>query len=91
MVGWGLYRCHVANDNFNIVSTLIQAKLWSFAEWFVWTAPYFAFRYPIDRKRFYARIRKSDSERSLGDGTDSEISRENSRNSLIAEKGSATA
>lgn len=89
MVGWGLFRCHVANDNFNIVATLIQAKLWSFAEWFVWTAPYFAFRYPIDRKRFYSRIGKnSDSQRNLSDGTDSEsaISRENSRNALIAER-----
>lgn len=90
MVGWGLYRCHEANDNYNILATLIQAKLWSFAEWFIWTGPYFAFRYPIDRKLFYSSLfKKSSSQRSIGSRSSSErnvategINRESSASSI---------
>ena len=82
MISWGLYRCHQESDNYNIISTLIQAKLWSFAEWFVWTAPYFAFRYPGDRKRFYASLAKKLSQRG-------ETRRENSDNDSVATRESS--
>jgi hypothetical protein len=58
MVGYGLYRCHERNDNYNIAVTVLESKLWSYLEWFVWTAPYFALRYPKDKKAFYAALRR---------------------------------
>lgn len=94
MVGWALYRCHIVDDNFNVILTLLQAKLWSFAEWFVWTAPYFAFRYPVDRKRFYDRLRRkqgvdAESGKGIGQRADSEsmsLDRENSQSSLVSDR-----
>jgi hypothetical protein len=58
MIGYGLYRCHERSDNYNVAVTVLESKLWSFLEWFAWTAPYFALRYPMDKKAFYANLRR---------------------------------
>ena len=30
-------------------------------EWFLWAAPYFSYRYPIDKRNFYRKLEKLES------------------------------
>lgn len=53
---YAIYQCFLM-DRYTILKTTVLSKMWSFAEWFVWTAPYFAFKYPLDRKHFYKQLK----------------------------------
>lgn len=44
---------YVKGYQFDIFIMILQSKLWSFMDWVIWTLPYFAWRYPIDRRYFY--------------------------------------
>ena len=53
---WAIIACYVLDVGFEIIGTILISKLWSTGEWFAWSAPYFAYRYPLDRKHFYRRL-----------------------------------
>ena len=57
-VGWTALQCWQLGIGFEIFTTLLLSKVWSFFEWFVYSGPYFAYLYPIDRKYFYDRQRR---------------------------------
>ena len=48
--------CWLTSIGFSLFLVLLEAKLWSQLEWFIWSAPYFSFRFPIDRRNFYRRL-----------------------------------
>lgn len=48
--------CWLTDVKFSIFLVLLQSKVWSQVEWFFWAAPFFSFRYPIDRRYFYQRL-----------------------------------
>ena len=48
--------CWLTDVKFSIFLVLLESKVWSQVEWFIWAAPYFSFRYPIDRRFFYQRL-----------------------------------
>ena len=45
--------CWLTSIRFSLFLVLLEANLWSKLEWFFWSAPYFSFRFPIDRRNFY--------------------------------------
>lgn len=49
---WSIIACFVLDINEDILVNIIISKLWSFIEWFIWSLPYFCYRYPGDKKRF---------------------------------------
>jgi hypothetical protein len=53
---WAIIACYLLDVRYEILGNIILSKVWSMGEWFVWSAPYFAYRYPIDRRHFYRRL-----------------------------------
>ena len=41
-----------------IARTFVISKLFSFAYWFAYSAPFFALKYPTDKRRFYEKLRR---------------------------------
>ncbi len=56
LIVWTVVQCYLTNIGYTIFTTLLLSKLWSFAEWFLWAAPYFSYRYPPDKRHFYSRL-----------------------------------
>jgi hypothetical protein len=46
----------INDSGYSILATLLLSKVWSFLDWFIWSGPYFAFRYPLDKRHFYKRL-----------------------------------
>jgi hypothetical protein len=72
---WAVIACYVLNVDYRILSNILLSKVWSMGEWFVWSAPYFCYRYPIDRRYFYMRLlrrEKSGKHVSVNSSTNSE-------------------
>ena len=44
--------CYIIGAQFDIFVIILQSKLWSFMDWVIWTLPYFAWRYPMDKRHF---------------------------------------
>lgn len=61
---WSVIACFVLNINAEILVDIIISKLWSLVEWFVWSLPYFCYRYPGDKKRFDMRARQDTEDNS---------------------------
>jgi hypothetical protein len=59
-----LVLCYVTFSTFAVMVVLLEAKVWSQVEWFFWAAPFFSFRYPIDRRYFYRQLMTQDAELS---------------------------
>jgi hypothetical protein len=59
---WTLAECWNIHSKFDNLRILVETKLFSFLEWFVWSLPFFSYRYPIDRKYFYKQILNNEKE-----------------------------
>jgi hypothetical protein len=55
MVALTLIQTAITNSNFEVFKTVLISKMWSFGDWFLWTLPYFAYRYNVDKRYFHAR------------------------------------
>lgn len=55
---WSLVACYLWGANFTLFSGIIVSKLWSFIEWFVWSLPYFMYRFPIDKRVYLEKMAK---------------------------------
>jgi hypothetical protein len=72
LLGWTLIAIYVLKIDYNIVGDIMLSKVWSFGEWFIWSAPYFSYRYPNDKKQFYQRLlRKQKNSRDSSTSRDS--------------------
>lgn len=52
-MGVALYFSYYVLKMYTVLTTFLYSKLLSFLYWFIWTAPYFSFKYTRDRKAFY--------------------------------------
>ena len=59
---WAIIECYRNGTGFAIFKGFLLSKLWSFLEWFIWSGPYFAYRYPVDKRYFYAKLSQDDDE-----------------------------
>lgn len=48
-----IVELELRNIEYSLLSTILFSKVWSFFEWMLYTAPYFSYRYPLDKKSFY--------------------------------------
>jgi hypothetical protein len=54
-----------------ILGNIVLSKVWSIGEWFIWSVPYFAWRYPIDRSYFHQRLlRRENRDVELSDNSE---------------------
>lgn len=58
MFSVAFYFAYFVLRMYTVLVTFLFSKVLSFLYWFVWTAPYFSFKYPIDRRFFYRELRK---------------------------------
>jgi hypothetical protein len=58
------------SDNWSLIANTLLSKAWASAEWFAYSMPYFALRYPVDKKHFYQQLRAKQRRQSsqLSDG-----------------------
>eukprot|EP01038_Epipyxis_sp_PR26KG_P006338 gene6338-8726_t len=59
---WTIAEIYITDSQYVILVPILLAKIWAFGEWFLWTAPYFAYRYPIDKSYFHRSRRKSQAQ-----------------------------
>eukprot|EP01042_Synura_sphagnicola_P007880 gene7880-10087_t len=55
---WSLVACYLWGADFTLFSGIVVSKLWSFIEWFVWSLPYFMYRFPIDKRVHLEKLAK---------------------------------
>lgn len=58
MAIWVLTATYMTGSTFDIFIPILIAKAWSFGEWFIWTLPYFLFKYPWDKRHFNRCMRE---------------------------------
>jgi hypothetical protein len=58
LLTWALIACYILNADYSLFSSILLSKVWSAGEWFIWSAPYFSYKYPLDRRRFLKKMRK---------------------------------
>ena len=56
IIAWALLATYVRNTGYAFFQVLLVSKVWSIADWFLWTLPYFSFRYPRDKMHFYRQL-----------------------------------
>jgi hypothetical protein len=60
LVSWSALTCYFMGSKFDIFVKILISKVWSIGEWFLWSTPYFMYRYPRDKRRYQDKIaRKS--------------------------------
>lgn len=73
---WAIIVCYVIGADFRLFADIIYSKFWSVGEWFVWSAPYFMYRYPKDRRYAINRMaRKLGIRNSTPKGPESRFAR----------------
>jgi hypothetical protein len=55
---WSLVACYVWGASFKLFGDIIISKLWSVLEWFVWSFPYFSYRFPLDKRAHLEKLAK---------------------------------
>jgi hypothetical protein len=55
LLGWALMASYLAGSKFDVFTTFLLSKCFSFIAWFIYTMPYFTYRYPIDKRHFFKR------------------------------------
>ncbi len=55
---WAIIACYLLGADYSLFSGTLLSKVWSVGEWFIWSAPYFSYKYPLDRRRFLKKMRK---------------------------------
>ena len=53
-----IYKRDPEDADFEIITETCLSKLWSFLHWFLYTLPYFSFKYPEDRRTFFSKMEK---------------------------------
>mmetsp|Transcript_24479 Transcript_24479/g.35995 ORF Transcript_24479/g.35995 Transcript_24479/m.35995 type:complete len:428 (-) Transcript_24479:225-1508(-) len=81
-----LYQAYVVMRVYTVLATFLYSKVLSFAYWFVWTAPYFSYKFPKDRKYFYKELLRAQNVGTLNEKQREAVpKRVNSRTSLLRE------
>mmetsp|Transcript_33876 Transcript_33876/g.32320 ORF Transcript_33876/g.32320 Transcript_33876/m.32320 type:complete len:376 (+) Transcript_33876:320-1447(+) len=53
---WAVVKTSLKNTGYSIFFPYLISKVWSFGYWFIWTSPYFCYRYPIDKRYFHKNL-----------------------------------
>jgi hypothetical protein len=72
-----LYLCWENGTGYEIISSLLLSKLWSFGEWFPYTLPYFSWKYEKDKKYYYQIIQEKKEKKNKDNNKISSSSIEN--------------
>lgn len=70
MLIWSLVACYIWGANFRLFSGIIVSKLWSVTEWFVWSLPYFTYRFPLDKRVHLEKLAKKNGLKPRDTGDD---------------------
>lgn len=49
---YSVLACYYLGAKFDIFANILLSKMWSVGEWFIWSAPFFMYRHPLDRRRY---------------------------------------
>jgi hypothetical protein len=82
-----MYFAYFVLEKYTVLVTFLFSKVLSFLYWFLWTAPFFSFKYPMDRRFFYRELRKQQEKEAKEERKKKSGPRVNSGTALLKDTG----
>ena len=68
IVAWTIIETYLRGTGFGFFQVIFVSKVWSLGIWFIWTVPFFFFKFPRDKEYFFRR--QSDKNKNKNNGND---------------------